>query len=110
MSPQYSRTQRSSACRVVQKDLSFQPEFFLRGLPFLRCSTHWRGSLTILRFVLSCAMSRFEGCAGPERMTGKPGAGGGTLMDSRALVCDRGRSSSATNSLAMAERFDKMPL
>src|SRR5262249_50455238 len=42
-------------------------EFFLRGLPFLRCSTHWRGSLTTLQFVLSCVMSRFEGCAVAEQ-------------------------------------------
>ena|SRR6516225_3956073 len=64
--PQSSRTHRSNPARVVQKDRSCQPEFRFRGLPFLRCSTHWRGSLTTLQFVFSCAMNRFEGCAGRE--------------------------------------------
>ena len=63
---QCSRTHRSNASRVLQNDRFRQPEFFLRGFPFLRCKIHCSGSSTALQFVLSWARSRFEGCAGPS--------------------------------------------
>ena len=46
ISPLYSRMQRSSPSRVVQNDRFRQPEFFARGLPFLRCKIHCSGSST----------------------------------------------------------------
>ena len=63
ISPQ-SLTQRSRASRVLQKDRPCQPEFFLRGLPFLRCKIHCSGSSTTLHLSLSWAMRRLEECAG----------------------------------------------
>jgi hypothetical protein len=74
---------------VVQKERSCQPEFFFRGLPLLRCNTHWRGSSTTLQLALSCAMSRFEGCASEEGI-GEGGSAGRTIStESRTPCFDR---------------------
>ena len=62
-SSQYSRMQRSSPCRVVQKERSSQPGFFVLGLPFLRCTLHCKASSTTLQFALSWATRRLDGCA-----------------------------------------------
>jgi hypothetical protein len=64
-SSQYSRMQRSSPSRVVQKERSRQPGFFGLGLPFFRCSLDCSGSATTLQLAFSWATRRFEGCAAP---------------------------------------------
>ena len=56
-----------------------------------------------LQFALSCAMSRFDGCAGGEETGEGTGRGGRTEFVSRTLGSDRCRS-------AVVERFDKTPL
>jgi hypothetical protein len=76
---QSSRTQRSSPAHVVQKDRSYQPEFLFRGLPFLRCSTHWRGSSTTLQLAFNWIVSRFGGALAAA-------AGVWTSIDSRTPV------------------------
>ena len=108
ISPHSSRIHRNNPSRVVQKDRSCQPEFFLRGLPFLRWIIYDPPVRVQLRY------EAIGGVRWRARRTLGATLAGVTRFGWRTPSVDRDAPrtelSPSLSLTTAAERFDKMPL
>src|SRR5262249_48828133 len=63
LTAKFANTSQQALSRCAERSV-LPARVLFAGVSLSSLQDHWRGSSTTLQFRLTCAMSRFEGCAG----------------------------------------------